>query len=205
MILIISFPRNFKDAKPTVLMANAGISGSTKASEWEGWEKVLATNMYGVINVNQTFLPLIKSHKQKSLIINTGSKQGITTPPMTGPAYNASKAVVKVFTEQLAWELRNSEETKQIQTALLIPGYVWSGLTGAGSGKPKPEGAWTAEQTVDFMLERLEKPGVFYILCPDNETPRETDLKRMEVSIASGMMMSEKMLIFLFYHPVEYR
>ena len=120
---------NFQDVKVTVLMANAGIAGSTKASEWDGWEKVLATNMYGVINVNQVFLPMIKSHKQASLIINTGSKQGITTPPMTGPAYNASKAVVKVFTEQLAWELRNSEDSKQIKTALLIPGYVWSGLT----------------------------------------------------------------------------
>ena len=40
------------------------------------------------------------------LIINTGSKQGITTPP-GNPAYNVSKAAVKVFTEALAHELRN--------------------------------------------------------------------------------------------------
>ena len=32
------------------------------------------------------------------LIINTGSKQGITTPP-GNPAYNVSKAGVKAYTE----------------------------------------------------------------------------------------------------------
>lgn len=164
-------------------MANAGVVGPTKASDWSGWERVLAVNMYGVINVVQTFLPQIKAHKQPSLIINTGSKQGITTPPMTGPAYNASKAVVKVFTEQLAWEMRNDPATKQIEPKLLIPGFVFTGLSGANSGKPKPDGAWTPEQTVDFLLERLAQPNVFYILCPDNETPRELDLKRMEVSL----------------------
>lgn len=31
----------------------------------------------------------------------------------------------------------------------------------------KPSAAWTAEQTVGFMLERLDE-GDFYILCPDN-------------------------------------
>jgi len=32
-------------------------------------------------------------------------------------------------------------------------------------------GAWTAEQTVDFMIERIDA-GDFYILCPDNDVPR---------------------------------
>ena len=38
-------------------------------------------------------------------IINTGSKQGITTPP-GDTAYNVSKAGVKVLTEAVAHELR---------------------------------------------------------------------------------------------------
>ena len=42
------------------------------------------------------------------LIINTGSKQGITTPP-GNPAYNVSKAGVKALTEALQHELRNIE------------------------------------------------------------------------------------------------
>lgn len=46
----------------------------------------------------------------------------------------------------------------------------------------KPPNAWTPEQVVDFMFERLEA-GDFYILCPDNEVTREMDEKRMAWAI----------------------
>ncbi|SOV08144.1 uncharacterized protein UDID_03932 [Ustilago sp. UG-2017a] len=171
----------FGDAKLTVLMANAGVGGPTKASTSEGWERILSTNFYGVVNVCQAFLPDLKKHGQEALVINTGSKQGITTPPGTGPAYNISKAAVKVFTESLAHELREDKSSK-VDVKLLIPGWVYTGLIGANDGKPKADGAWTPEQTVEFMVERI-KAGSFYILCPDNETPREVDLARMEWNV----------------------
>ena len=53
------------------------------------------------------------------LVVNTGSKQGITTPP-GNPAYNVSKAGVKVFTEALAHELRQAEGAR-ITAHLLDP------------------------------------------------------------------------------------
>ncbi|SJX66160.1 related to oxidoreductase [Sporisorium reilianum f. sp. reilianum] len=165
----------------TVLMANAGVGGPTKASTSDGWDRILHTNFYGVVNVCQAFLPDLKEHGQDALVINTGSKQGITTPPGTGPAYNISKAAVKVFTESLAHEQRQDKSSK-VDVKLLIPGWVHTGLTGAQGGKPKPDGAWTPEQTVEFMLERV-KAGSFYILCPDNETKREVDLARMEWNV----------------------
>jgi hypothetical protein len=43
----------------------------------------------------------------------------------------------------------------------------------------KPAGAWSAEEVVDFMVTSLER-GDFYILCPDNDTPRELDEKRIQ-------------------------
>ena len=43
----------------------------------------------------------------------------------------------------------------------------------------KPEAAWTSEQVVEFMFEKLQA-GDFYILCPDNDVPRETDERRMQ-------------------------
>ncbi|SNX82042.1 related to oxidoreductase [Melanopsichium pennsylvanicum] len=171
----------FGGSKLTVLMANAGVAGPTKAMTSEGWDRILSTNFYGVVNICQAFLPDLKTHRQDALLINTGSKQGITTPPGTGPAYNISKAAVKVFTESLAHELREDKSSK-VDVKLLIPGWVHTGLTGAADGKPKPDGAWTPEQTVDFMLERIQA-GSFYILCPDNETKRETDLARMEWNV----------------------
>ena len=101
------------------------------------------------------------------LIVNTGSKQGITTPP-GNLAYNVSKAALKTYTEGLAHELRNTPGAK-LTAHLLIPGFTYTGLTDGAT--EKPAGAWTGEQVVDFMLESLAR-GDFYILCPDNETER---------------------------------
>ena len=43
----------------------------------------------------------------------------------------------------------------------------------------KPKGAWTPEQTVDFMLERMGD-GDFYILCPDHDAPHALDARRVQ-------------------------
>jgi NAD(P)-dependent dehydrogenase (short-subunit alcohol dehydrogenase family) len=113
-------------------------------------------------------------------IINTGSKQGITCPP-GDTAYNVSKAGVKVVTEGLAHSLRNMPGCKAT-AHLLIPGHVWTGITGRKAEQPasdKPKGAWTPEQTVDFMLERMGD-GDFYILCPDNDVPHALDARRIQ-------------------------
>lgn len=45
------------------------------------------------------------------MIINTGSKQGITNPPGNA-AYNAAKAAVKSLTEGLSHELRQQAHSK---------------------------------------------------------------------------------------------
>jgi NAD(P)-dependent dehydrogenase (short-subunit alcohol dehydrogenase family) len=109
------------------------------------------------------------------LVINTGSKQGITTPP-GDPAYNVAKAGVKVMTEALEHELRNTPDCR-LSAHLLIPGFVFTPLTAYGRSE-KPDAAWTPEQTVAFMTERLEA-GDFYILCPDNDVPRALDERRI--------------------------
>jgi short-subunit dehydrogenase len=108
-------------------------------------------------------------------IVNTGSKQGITTPP-GDTAYNVSKAGMKVFTEGLAHELRNIEGC-QISAHLLIPGFTHTGINQSAGG-PKPPAAWTAEQVVDFMVAGMSA-GDFYILCPDNDVTRDTDERRI--------------------------
>lgn len=46
-----SLLEKFPDAKLTVLMANAGVGGPTKASTSEGWDRILSTNFHGVVNV----------------------------------------------------------------------------------------------------------------------------------------------------------
>ena len=159
-----------------ILMNNAGIQpGSGMFGPRANWERVMAVNLWGVINGMQAFVPQMIQQQRPGLVINTGSKQGITTPP-GDPAYNVSKAGVKVATEALAHELRNTEGCL-ISAHLLIPGFVFTELTAKGRTE-KPAGAWTPEQTVDFMLERIAA-GDFYILCPDNEVTRALDEKRI--------------------------
>jgi NAD(P)-dependent dehydrogenase (short-subunit alcohol dehydrogenase family) len=159
-----------------VLMNNAGIGPeSAILGPLEPWEKILGVNLWGVINGTRVFLPGMLERGRPGLVINTGSKQGITTPP-GNPAYNLSKAGVKVFTEALAHDLRGREACR-ISAHLLIPGFVFTGLT-RGDRTERPAAAWTPEQTVDFMLERLEA-GDFYILCPDNDVSRALDERRV--------------------------
>jgi hypothetical protein len=158
-----------------VLMNNAGIQpGSALFGPAEAWERVIAVNLWGVIRGTRAIVPGMIARGRPGLVINTGSKQGITTPP-GDPAYNVSKAGVKAFTEALAHELRTTAPA--ISAHLLIPGFVFTGLTARGRTE-KPAGAWTPEETVDFMLDSLGR-GDFYILCPDNDVPRALDERRI--------------------------
>jgi NAD(P)-dependent dehydrogenase (short-subunit alcohol dehydrogenase family) len=159
-----------------VLMNNAGIQpGSKMFGPPDNWQRILSVNLWGIIFGTQIFAPNMIARGRPGLIINTGSKQGITTPP-GDPAYNVSKAGVKAFTEALAHELRNTQGCR-ITAHLFIPGFVFTPLTAHGRTE-KPAAAWTPEQTVDFMLTRLEA-GDFYILCPDNDVPRALDERRI--------------------------
>jgi NAD(P)-dependent dehydrogenase (short-subunit alcohol dehydrogenase family) len=158
-----------------VLMNNAGIQpGSAIFGPIEAWERVVAVNLWGVIHGTRAFVPGMIARGRPGMVINTGSKQGITTPP-GDPAYNLAKAGVRVFTEALAHELRGT--APQIAAHLLIPGFVFTELAAPGR-TVKPDGAWTADQTVDFMFDRLAESD-FYIMCPDNDVPRSLDERRI--------------------------
>jgi len=159
-----------------VLMNNAGIQpGSGVFGPAENWERVLGVNLWGVIHGTQVFVPAMIERGRPGIVINTGSKQGITTPP-GDPAYNVAKAGLKAYTEALQHELRNTAEGR-ISAHLLIPGFVFTELTAHGRAQ-KPAAAWTPEQTAEFMMTRLEA-GDFYILCPDNDVPRSLDERRI--------------------------
>ncbi|KAF5315056.1 hypothetical protein D9619_007334 [Psilocybe cf. subviscida] len=160
-----------------VLMNNAGIGA--KGTSWAGidnWRKVFDVNMFGIVNVQQTFVPSMIHQENPAAIINTGSKQGITNPPGNA-AYNASKAAVKSLTEGLAHELREQANCN-VTAHLFIPGWTFTGITGAGPGVEKPTGAWSAEETVLYMIDKVRE-GEFYILVPDNETRRQVDQLRI--------------------------
>ncbi|AOH85024.1 short-chain dehydrogenase [Sphingomonas panacis] len=159
----------------SVLMNNAA-SGHNPGLPWEnaaGWQALLDTNLMGVLHGVQAFVPAMLAQDRPGIVINTGSKQGITSPPGNF-AYNLSKAGVRSYTESLAHALREAAG-ERISAHLLIPGFTFTGMTGRPE---KPAAAWSAEHVADFMLDRIAQ-GDFYILCPDNDVDRATDEKRM--------------------------
>jgi len=165
--------RNFGSV--SLLMNNAGV-GNNPGLPWnnaEAWQKLMDVNLWGVVHGAQAFVPAMLASDKPGLVINTGSKQGITSPP-GNYAYNLSKAALRNYTESLAHALRG-ECGGRISAHLLIPGFTHTGMTGSAD---KPASAWTAEQVVEFLLERLNV-GDFYILCPDNAVDRATDERRM--------------------------
>jgi NAD(P)-dependent dehydrogenase (short-subunit alcohol dehydrogenase family) len=160
-----------------VLMNNAGIGRpSSSWTEYENWQDVLNVNLWGAINGVQTFTQGMIDQAMPGLIINTGSKQGITSPP-GNPAYNVSKAAIKALTEALQHDLRNQADC-QLSAHLLVPGFTYTGMMRQWLPE-KPAGAWTPEQVVTFLVDGVNA-GDFYILCPDNDVDRATDNKRME-------------------------
>ncbi|MCB2048150.1 MAG: SDR family NAD(P)-dependent oxidoreductase [Novosphingobium sp.] len=160
----------------SVLMNNAGTGGGGDAlSSPEGWDRVLGTNLMGVIHGVQAFVPAMAQSGQPGLVINTGSKQGITTPP-GDTAYNVSKAGIKALTEGLAQTLRNTDGCK-VSAHLLIPGFTFTGMMRRRM-PDKPDAAWEPEQVAARLMQGIAAVE-FYILCEDNDTTAEMDRKRI--------------------------
>ncbi|GKY96899.1 hypothetical protein MPSEU_000648900 [Mayamaea pseudoterrestris] len=182
-----------------ILFNNAGIGlGGGALADLTTLQQVVNVNTFGPINGCLAFVPRMKDSNEPGLIINTGSKQGITCPP-GNLSYNISKAALKVYTEGLEHELmlERFAGTGKLRAALLIPGWVNTSIhlkaeraKAVASGtiyntddamfhEEKPHsGAWMPVQVVDFMIQELDCKS-FYILCPDNEVDRETDCLRM--------------------------
>eukprot|EP00560_Eucampia_antarctica_P005248 CAMPEP_0197831614 /NCGR_PEP_ID=MMETSP1437-20131217/11332_1 /TAXON_ID=49252 ORGANISM="Eucampia antarctica, Strain CCMP1452" /NCGR_SAMPLE_ID=MMETSP1437 /ASSEMBLY_ACC=CAM_ASM_001096 /LENGTH=300 /DNA_ID=CAMNT_0043434613 /DNA_START=45 /DNA_END=944 /DNA_ORIENTATION=- len=182
------------------LMNNAGIGlgGGALTTSMNEFQKVINVNVYGAIHGCVAFAPTMKEKGEHGLIVNTGSKQGITMPP-GNLTYNISKAALKTYTEGLEHELmlERTNMNGKLRAALLIPGWVNTSIhlkekraraEEAGTefdinqvffheNKPA-EGAWMPSQVVDFMLQELDKER-FYIVCPDNDVDRHTDNLRM--------------------------
>jgi len=164
------------NTKLDFLHLNAGIGAKGDWTDSAYFHKIFDVNFFGVINGINTFVPHFQDNSSDAkAIVVTGSKQGITNPP-GNPAYNASKSALKSITEHLSFDLAKSSPKTSVH--LLVPGWTFTGLTGGGSTKAKPDGAWSAEQVADFLYKKMGE-GKFYVMCPDNDVDWETDRKRM--------------------------
>jgi NAD(P)-dependent dehydrogenase (short-subunit alcohol dehydrogenase family) len=154
-----------------LLMNNAATrTGGGPFGRPEDWRSALDVNFWGVVHGVRAFVPRMIEQGEPCLVINTGSKQGITNPP-GNLAYNVTKAALKAYTEGLQHELRNTAGCR-VSAHLLVPGWTTTGK------REHKAGAWLPDQVVDFLLAALDR-GDFYIVCPDDEVTPEMDRKRI--------------------------
>ena len=155
---------------PSVLVNNAvtRIGRGFDADPAE-WRRAFDINVMGVVNGVRTFLPGMLAQGAPGVVVNVGSKQGITNPP-GHPVYNMAKAAIRSYTEQLQHDLRGKQAS--VTAHLLVPGWT---TTGTNAHKP---GAWLPEQVVERLLAALDR-GEFYVICPDDEVSEEMDRARI--------------------------
>lgn len=120
--LLAFVEKNFK--KLDLLVNNAGITRDNlliRMSSKE-WQQVLETNLLSVINLTESFLPLLKKEKN-SKIINISSTVGVHGNP--GQAnYALAKAGLIAFSKLKAKEL-----ISEIQVNCIAPGLVQTKMT----------------------------------------------------------------------------
>ncbi len=138
-----------------ILINNAGVmidDKDRKVSEQtlETWRKTFDTNVFGLIDTTQSFLPLLRK-SEAGRIVNLSSILGsITLHAKPGSpiydnkvaAYNVSKSAVNAYTVQLAYELKDTK----IKVNAAHPGWVKTDMGGEGAMMEIPDGAKTSVQ-----------------------------------------------------------
>lgn len=121
-------------------------------------ERILNVNFYGTVYMTKAFLPHLLERPQAH-IANVSSMGGfLSFPGQT--LYSASKAAVKVFTEGLYGELKNTN----VGVTVIFPGAIATNIQ-KNSGLEVPEGAEAAsamqmtpaDKAASIMLEAIEQ------------------------------------------------
>ncbi|WP_413294059.1 SDR family oxidoreductase [Bdellovibrio sp. HCB185ZH] len=108
-----------------ILVNNAGIAygGPIEGLPLEEWRKVFDVNLFGMVEMTRTFLPLIRQTKGR--VINMGSISGRVAAPFLGP-YTTSKFAVRAFTDSLRRETSSFGVHVSLIEAGPIRTEIWS-------------------------------------------------------------------------------
>jgi short-subunit dehydrogenase len=144
------------------IINNAGIIQKfvpVKDLAFENIERVMNVNFYGTVYLIKAFLPHFLQ-RPEAHIVNISSMGGFL--PVPGQTiYGASKAAVKLLTEGLHSELRNTN----VHVTVVFPGAVATNIsTNSGLEMPKTANAEAskfkalpAEKAASIIIEGIEK------------------------------------------------
>lgn len=144
------------------LINNAGIIHAfvpVKDLDYKTIERVMNINFYGTVYMTKSFLPYFLE-RPEAHIANVSSMGGFI--PFPGQTiYSASKAAVKIFTEGLYGELKNTN----VGVTVIHPGAINTNITsnsGLGKARTEEEMFESASQTTapeiaaEIILEAIE-------------------------------------------------
>ncbi|GAA5882931.1 hypothetical protein JCM16303_006656 [Sporobolomyces ruberrimus] len=148
------------------VLANAGVLGggwkpSSEFSE-EDLTYNLTTNLYGVINTVNAFLPLLKKGTGKQIFVTSSTLGSIGGPYGQMPAasaYAISKAAVNMYTVKLARELAEEGFT----VVPFHPGYVKTDMNSGGGGELETEEACQLATKNVFLAATKESNAKFMV------------------------------------------
>jgi len=122
---VAALPENFKPIM--CLFNNGGLalgSAPIPDTRFEDWERMIDTNIKGLLYTTMAVLPLLKSAGRGASVINVGSIAGRFAYP-GGNVYGATKAFVHNFSENLRTDLGGGD----IRVTGLEPGMAKTEFT----------------------------------------------------------------------------
>jgi len=148
-----------------ILINNAGVlsaspDGQPSGEPVENWRSTFETNVFGLVETTQAFLPLVRKSAagrivQVSSVLGSNALHETPGSPIyelkSVPAYSASKAAVNMYVVHLAHELRDTP----IKVNAVHPGYV---KTDMNNGEGELEVADGARTSVAMALIGADGP-----------------------------------------------
>eukprot|EP00057_Strongylocentrotus_purpuratus_P030793 XP_782726.4 PREDICTED: retinol dehydrogenase 7-like [Strongylocentrotus purpuratus] len=140
---------------------NAGIAGTPGYPEWsrrDNYEKIMAVNLFGAVDVTLTFLPLLK--KSSGRLVNVTSCAGRLAVVSGG--YSESKYALEAFSDVI--RRQRKVFGYQYHVSIIEPGFFATNITSEDFIAQTVEGAWkrlTDEEKEEFpeilMHKTIEK------------------------------------------------
>jgi NAD(P)-dependent dehydrogenase (short-subunit alcohol dehydrogenase family) len=137
-----------------VLCNNAGIAGGGAVADpgFADWDRAMAVNLGGAVNVIKTFVPLIQEHRSGGHVVNTSSIAGITALPYEGGAYTTAKFAVRGLSESL----RLSLAPEGIGVSVLCPGLTRTRILDAPDREDADAKPMASEGDPDVLFNSME-------------------------------------------------